>query len=47
MGSQRGFGMLEIQIGQADLGHCQMRFTEYIGMSGKILLQGKVDHSHG
>jgi len=45
--SRRGFDILGIQIGQTDFGHCRVRFTEYVGMSGKILLQGKVDHSHG
>jgi len=40
------FGRLEIHMSQVDLWHCRVRSTEYIGVSGKILVESGVDQSH-
>jgi len=43
---QKGFDLSGIPICEADFCHCRVRASEYIGMSGKILLQSKVNQSH-
>jgi len=43
---QKGFDLSGIPICEADFCHCRVRASEYIRMSGKILLQSKVSQSH-